>query len=213
MTTEDDRDRLEMLLDASAPEVPEPSATVRAGAMSMIAAAENGDDARPRPRRHRLSRAVIAGIASGSLLGLGGIAAAAATFEQWSPWAQNPDAGIGFTLPSGAECEYRVGGFEKMGAEAAAVVRAYVARVDLDDVVDIDGALRQLREQEYVAVQDDGTEVVGGYGTDHYFSPDKEFHMAVTWAVGEAIDAELLRQGVDGDVDYMGEAVCPGYQW
>lgn len=211
MTSDNERDRLDELLDASAPTAPEPSWALRAEAGAMIAAAEHGDR-HQRRRRQRLSRSAIAAVAAGSVLSLGGLSAAAATFDQWSPWAQDENAGISFTMPSGAACEYRVGGFEKMSDEAAQAVRDYVANVELQDIADIDGALQQLREQEHSEIQDDGSVIVGGYGTDRYYTPDHEYHVAVTLAVGDALDAELSRLGFEG-ADYMGEAFCAEYTW
>lgn len=215
MTTETDRDPLESLLDATAPSVPEPSEALRAEGLAMLVAAEHGDDGRQRTGRRHLSRAAVTGITVGSLLGFGGIAAAAATFEQWSPWAQDPDAALTYTLPSGAECEYRIGHLTG-DAEAAQEARDWAGSVDLLAVADIDGTIQMFREDTRVKVLEDGTEIPAAYGTDHYYTPDAEYHYAVTHAVGAAIDAELIRQGFDtgaASLNLMGAAICPGAQW
>lgn len=213
MTTESDHDRLDTLLDASAPEVPEPALAVRTEAVSMIAAAEHGDDRQHSPRR-RLSRAAVIGITASSLLGVGGLSTAAATYEQWSWWAQDPDAAISFMLPSGAACEIRItSAIGRMDPDAAQAARDWASSVDLETVVDVDGTIERMRADEYSEVLEDGTTIVGGYGTDVYYTPDMEYYMAVNQALGDVLGDELVRQGFDGYVDYSGETICPGYEW
>lgn len=214
MSTETDRDPLDALLEAGAPSVPEPSEALRSEAATMIVAAEHGDGRQRAARRH-LSRAAVTGITTGSLLCFGGIAAAAATFEQWSPWTRGQDAVLTYTLPSGAECELRIGDIAGE-PEAAQAARDWVGSVDLLAVADVDGTIRMLREQEHREVLEDGPEIVGGYGTDHYFTPDTEYHQAVTQAVGDAVHDELIRQGFaegDAGLDWSGQAICPGAEW
>lgn len=211
MTTETDRDRLDDLLATSAPVVPEPSAALRTEARSMIAAAAHGD--RHRARR-RLSRTAIVGITAASLVGLGGLSAAAATIDQWSWWAQEPDAAIEFTLPSGIACEYRVSTAKStVSPESVQAIREWASHDDLSAVVDVDQAIQRLREQDFIEVQDDGTEIVGGYGTDHYHSPDKEYHVAVTQALDEAISAELASRDLPDYGSYWGETICADDAW
>jgi hypothetical protein len=211
MTTDTERDPLDGLLHASAPAVQEPSAALRAEARSMIAAARHGDGRQT--RRRRLSRTAVAGIAVGSLLSVGGLSAAAATIDRWSWWAQEPDAAVTFTLPSGAECEYRIGGASDLTPQTAQAVRKWASSVDVSTDIDIDRAIERLRAQDFIEVQDDGTEIVGGYGTDHYYTPDREYHVAVTQALGDAISDEMNRQGLQDYANYMGETICADHEW
>lgn len=214
MTAETDCDPLDVLLDASAPSTPAPSAALHAEAVAMIATVSTADAT---TSRRRLPRVAVIGIVGGALLGVGGVAAAATTLGDWSPWAQQPDAAFTYTLPSGAVCEQRMGNVQAADQEAAQAARDWLAEVDVFALADVDGRIQMFREDpDHTRVLEDGTEVPAGYGTDEYFSPDREYDLAVNHAVAEMIVDELARQGFDVyniDLSIEGEGICDGAQW
>jgi hypothetical protein len=201
-------DRLEQAAPATVPDSPE----VEAELLAMIAAAQQ----EARPRRVRPLVRIGLGVTA-TVLAFGGATAAVAGGQimDWSWWAEDPEYVLEYTLPSGAECETRVGRFA--GADPAAVeaIRDYASSVDLLKVADIDGAIAEYRAGGSVITHPDGTKEDAGYGTVHYRA-DHEYALAVWNAVSAAITEELDRQGFPEEAlgeSYMGETTCPGADW
>ncbi|WP_167047540.1 hypothetical protein [Salinibacterium sp. ZJ454] len=182
-TTEPESDAFDRRLDASAPDTSVLTPELHAEIARMAATAKRELSSR-RPRH--LSRAAIFGVAA--VIGLGGVgAAAAATFYEWGlPWASNPDGIVHFTLPSGTDCELRVGNFGAENLEAAAAAREFAGRADILDRADVQGTFEEMRSAEIT--------VVGGGETP---GDDSFYKAAVARAVGLVISEELQRQGFD----------------
>lgn len=210
----DHDDALDRRLDASRPEVAAPSlAELDAMARMAVAAEPTGVMARLR----RLPRPVAAfAVLAGVGLAGTGAAAVAATYENWSPWAQDPDIAFTYTLPSGAECEQRLGGVQTNDPDLKEAVREFFASTDVLAEADIEGEIARSRADESTVQLDDGTIVPGGYGTE-YYNADTEYYTAVSLAVGDLLGSALEAQGFapadSADLSYLGEAQCPGADW
>lgn len=206
-------DPLDDALRSASPLTTADSPELDAQLQVMIADAER--EARP-ARRPRPLRRVGLGITAAVLV-FGGATAAAAGGQimDWSWWAEDPEYTLTYTLPSGAECESRIGNYQ--GADPAAVeaIRDYASGVDLLEVADIDGAIAEYRAGGTYFMNPDGTQEDAGFGTEHY-KADHEYSTAVWNAVSQVIDEEMKRQGFpDGALgdSYMGETTCPGADW
>ncbi len=211
MTDDHGRDALDDLLDASAPAVPPVSARLRGELAAM--ALEARHDARPTAVARRIPRGVAA---AGAVALLAGGAGAAAASDLWSPWARTPAATYTYTLPSGAVCEERIGNFIARDAAATQAAQEWLAGVDALAVADVEGVYARMKaETDVVALDAQGREVPGHYGTP-YWNADLHYSMAVGVAVGEAVDAELVRQGFDLEqvqMERSGQISCQGAQW
>ncbi|QGQ20356.1 hypothetical protein GC089_15615 [Cellulomonas sp. JZ18] len=212
MSLDHGRDALDDLLDASAPAVAPVSARLRDELATMVQEARH--DARPSAVVRRLPRAVA--VTGAVALLAGGAGAAAATSDLWSPWARTPAATYTYTLPSGAVCEERIGNFVAQDAAATRAAQEWLASVDVLAVADVEGVYARMKaDLDVVALDAQGREVPGHYGTPHW-NADRHYSMAVHRAVGEAIDAELVRQGFDLEqvqMERSGQISCPGAQW
>lgn len=203
------RDPLDDLLDASSPATSRPSSVVDDEVVRMIVGAER--EARPAGVLRHLPRPAAAGVALAIVLGGAGAAAATGT---WSPWAQAPDGVLTYTLPSGAQCEQRLGDVRGGRGE---VVREFLRTTDLQALVSegVDDAIAEIRTEENSFVHPDGTREPAGYGTERY-NADQEYQSAVWRVINEAVSEELDRSGTDPaevDLSWGGEANCPGAQW
>lgn len=203
---------LDALLDASAPPAPLAGSLSPADVMALVEAARaqaQSEPLRRTGRRHAL--AVTAAV----VLGLSGVGAAAAAVTQadWRGWAQDPDVVFTYTLPSGAVCEQRIGGTIGASDETVDEARAFFREHDVLAMADVEGEIARMRADDDVReILDDGTEVDASYGTERYKSPDEEYQIAVSRAVGEVFAAELAWQG--GALDsYSGSAWCPDAEW
>jgi hypothetical protein len=103
----DTRDRLDLLLERSAP-TPLRVDDELERAMDQVTYAARAQVAAEQPRAIRRTPHLVAGIGLAVLLTGGAGAAVAAGGFEWLPWAQDPDAAYVFTLPSGRDCELRV---------------------------------------------------------------------------------------------------------
>ncbi|PPF69109.1 hypothetical protein C5C46_13600 [Rathayibacter sp. AY1E6] len=213
MTAAPDRDPLDVLLDESSPRTSTVTddVAVELAELQQLAAAE------ARVSRHRWVRPAVAGVASLVLLGGMATAAAAAT-GAWSPWAETPDASITYSLPSGVQCEERMGDVQGTDPAAVAVVENFYQTTDIDALLS-DGALQetiaQLRTEDRSFINADGSRTPAGYGTEFY-NADREYSTAVGRIISNALDAELAAQNVDVDaanISIAGEAHCPGATW
>lgn len=169
---------------------------------------------RDRPAAGRRRTATIA---TAAVLAVGGMSAAAATVaSDWAPWAQQPDHTLTYTLPSGAQCEQRIGGMTGDDPAVIAAAKEFARTHDLMSLADIDGVIARFRTGNHVNVDENGIEYPAPYGTPRYFNPDAEYQVAVSQALNELIGAELDRQGFDAGeagFSFLGEARCPGAQW
>ncbi len=205
-------DRLDELLSSSAPRTPLAENATRPALEQMAAAAAAA--ARPRPPR----RLLAAGIALALGLGGAGVAtAAASTLLEWQPWAEDPVLAYTYTLPSGAQCEERIGLLETEGEDPdlLTVADEVFRTTDVMSLVDVEATILVMRTEDHRFVNEDGTEEPAGYGTEHY-SADHEYASAVSRAVNEVLVDELAARGFDRDdisLGYSGEAHCPGAEW
>ncbi|TFB94466.1 hypothetical protein [Cryobacterium luteum] len=167
--------------------------------------------------RKRWTRPALTALITFSLVG-GAAAATAATIQLWSPWAESPDAVATYTLPSGAECELRIGNVNGSDPEAVRAVQDFYRAARIDALLTqetIDETIAQLRTEESTWMNDDGSTEAAGYGTVHY-SADSEYDSAVNRILTNTLSSELARQGIDGsesNLRYDGEGNCPGADW
>lgn len=152
-------------------------------------------------RRRGIARLAAIG-AAGALLLSGAGAAVAVSSGYWSPWAEQPDGFVRFTVPSGAECEIRYGDLDARRDVAAAI------RDFLGDEPRVHAALDRI-DEEIVAIRampmqagdEFGNSWDVGYGTEGYLSPDAEYKLAADWAVGQALHEHLETLGLDAVAD------------
>ena len=148
-------------------------------------------------RDHRSRRGVLIATTTAGIV-LAGTAAAAAlgVVGGWeTPWGENPDGAIEFTLPSGEDCEYRIGNVDTTSRERSDEPRAWLDAHTLDQVADVDATLTDMRAQGNTFVRDDGTEVKVGYGTP-YYDANNEYVDAVTRGVNTAIAEQAEETGI-----------------
>ena len=220
MNTTPDRDRLDDLLNSSSPRTTVTTSAVERELTRLRSAAEREArtvGARTVPAKARWLRPVMAGAASVVLLG-GAATAAAAVTGVWSPWAATPDEAISYVLPSGAQCEHRLGDVTGSDPAAVAVVEEFYRDTDVQALLSddaIDDTITQLRSEDNSFVNEDGSLTPAGFGTDSY-SADQEYSSAVSRIISSAVSEKLAEHGIDGsksDLSYAGEAHCPGADW
>ncbi|WP_409048711.1 hypothetical protein AB2L57_18275 (plasmid) [Microbacterium sp. HA-8] len=214
-----DRDSLlDDLLSSSKPPVSAltPDIEDELARMSVMALT---DQRRPRGHRH-ISRAAAVGLCTALVLGGAG-AAAAATLTGWPWWKQEPPAPFSYTLPSGAVCETRlVGNIQGPSPEISTATLAYLASVDIFEVLDVDAELTKLRESGQDQPRAGSTVLEGSrpnyFLEDAELSPDREYQFAVENAIIPAVVLELKRQGFEVSADqfsWQSATDCPGAQW
>lgn len=147
---------------------------------------------------------VLAGTAAAAALGIG---------DWTTPWGKDPDGTIAFTLPSGIECEFRIGNIDTTTSrERVDEVREWLDDRTLEQIVDIEGALESTRAQDQMYTLKNGKEVVVGYGTP-YYDADYEYFWAVFQAVQVAISDRGRETGILKDgagFSLAGEDNCTG---
>ncbi|PJJ65379.1 hypothetical protein [Compostimonas suwonensis] len=205
------RDPFDEVLDQSSPRTTPltPDVMVELKRLGAITGAAAG--ARPR----RWARPAVAALVAA--LVFGGVATAAAATGMWTlPWAQSDSiASFSYTLPSGIECEQRIGGVSGTVPAAIEATEDFYRDTDLaalltDDA--IQATIERRRGGESVHVNPDGSRVPGGFGTE-YYSADQEYMTAVWDIVVTAMDADLARRGmtgVDNELTLQSEPNCPG---
>ncbi|MCW2856169.1 MAG: hypothetical protein JWR52_1784 [Marmoricola sp.] len=162
------------------------------------------------PRRKKSRRAVLIGTSTTMLVACG-TAVAAATIGGWhAPWADRPLGSITFELPSGGQCEQRIGDLHVGNAKAQSIVQSWLSGHPLSQVVDADASLRTIRSSKQMWDKD-GIEIPVGYGTKHY-DADYEYVDAVMQALSGAINAKLAEEGFATyvPVTWGGELRCSG---
>jgi hypothetical protein len=209
-------DHLDDLLDRSRPRTTVMTDEV-VDELARLRVATEAEVRRAQRRQRRWARPVVAGLLT--LVLAGGAATAAATSTGlWMPWAESPDAVHTYTLPSGAECEARIGNVQGSDPEVVLAVETFYATTDIDALLTdekVDATIAQLRTEESLVMNADGSSEPGGFGTQHY-SADHEYDSAVSRILSEAVTAELDRRGMTGadpNLSWEGETHCPGADW
>jgi hypothetical protein len=140
---------------------------------------------------------------------LGGTAAAASGL--WAPWATTPDGVFVYVLPSGIECEERVGDITAESPQVRAAVHEIFAEMDVVAAADIDKWRQRLEsDPAYVDVaQQWADEGASGLRTVE----DMIAQGAVSRAVMEVVDTELQERGFDPEApenmaSIRGQAMC-----
>lgn len=203
-------DRLDDLLDQSRP----PTTPITPGVAEALRRLRSGTRTESRAGLSRWSRPAVVGLAA--VLIVGGGAAAAASGTWTLPWAENNSiATFSYTLPSGIECEQRVGGVTGTVPAVIEATENFYRNTDIQALLTpeaIQAAIANQRSGESIHVLDDGTRVAGGYGTQ-YYDADQEYMTAVINVVFTAMDDELAREGLEGadpDASLQSEPNCPG---
>jgi hypothetical protein len=215
VNTTPDRDHLDELLDQSSPGTTRMTNDV-VDELTRLRVATQPPAPRAGVRRKRWARP--AAVALAAIVLSGGAATAAATTGLWAPWAETPDGTLNYTLPSGAECELRIGNVNGTDSEAVQAARDFYRETDINALLtdkNIDRTIAQLRTEESTLMNEDGTTEPAGYGTEHY-NADSEYDSAVNRIVSDALSEVLARQGIDGGDSSLridGEGHCPGAEW
>ncbi|MBZ2197386.1 hypothetical protein [Occultella gossypii] len=200
-------DRLDARLRSAAPPTPVTDAVTDDGIARLVGVTRRAS----RPRRWRQLAAV--GVAASVVVAGAGAAAADGLGWSWSPWAQDPDQSFIYTLPSGIECESRIGDVLHPDPEVTSAVREVLSEDGILDRVDVDGMLRIMRSEDRGHVLADGTEVDARYGTVYYPDTDNEYQQAVDRAVSEYVTEELAERDIEMETgSWGGEAQCPGLE-
>ncbi|WP_460802790.1 hypothetical protein [Microbacterium sp. GXF6406] len=215
MSVAPDDDRLDQLLGESSPE----TALITVSVANEVARLQGATQAEVREstRVRRWRRPAVTALAS--VLVLGGATAAAAATGVWTmPWADEPIVSFGFTLPSGAVCEQRIGNVTGLAPDEIAAVENFYRSTNFEALLTddaIDATIAQRRTGESIHRNEDGSTEPAGLGTKHY-NADKEYWTAVWDILTTALDADLEQAGIDGiatDLSFQGEANCPGANW
>ena len=205
-------DHLDDLLDQSAPHTTVITESV-ADELTRLRVATSAETA-TMPHRRPWKRPAFAGLASVLLLG-GAVNATAAVTNSWVPWAQAPAASMTYTLPSGVECERRIGNILGQDPRVVDAVENFYRTTDLGSLLTqekIASTIESSRQAANVNVGADGSLESAGYGTVHY-SADQEYEWAVTRIVSAAVSAELSSLGIDAadsNLSSMGQSICAG---
>lgn len=180
-------------------------------------------------RRHR-RRLVATLIAVPAFVVAGsGVAYAATTIDwsaywdktttQWTGWAEDPDAVVSYTLPSGRSCELRFGEFafspaDDRPSDVVADARVLPAAVDfarssmMITDADVQKVISANRSDHNWAIGDDGTSMPSGHGTEND-DADVEYDGAVAEAVHDAIEAHLAAVGLpSAGLSYVSQQQC-----
>lgn len=164
------------------------------------------------PRRSPGRRGVLVSTATAGIV-LVGTAAAALGIGDWeTPWGKDPVGAIAFTLPSGVECEFRIGNFSASSPGTADELRSWLDDHTLDQITDIDSTLKYMRAEGSTFTRGDGTEVAVGYGTP-YYDANVEYFNAVQRAINNAIldraeETGIMPEGRNGSLSHAGELNC-----
>lgn len=150
--------------------------------------------------------------AGGVALLLAGGAAAAAT-GVWRPWAETPDGAFTYVLPSGIECEERVGVVEADGPDVRAALQSIFETVDVVAVAESDVPAWERRLRADDGALDLARTWVETGRTSLPTVDDVIAQMAYSRAVQDVISRELEDRGLDPDesrngIASRGQAVC-----
>lgn len=174
-------DRLDELLDGSAPSTP---TIVGHELRAMI------DASHRRARPGRRSRGVIAAVMALALIGGAGVATASSDWL-WGDGLEDPARSYHFTAPTWGECEIRFSRLDThnplIQADVDRVIDQWFATADVEAEAApfVDGQLRMLEK---------GDEAAGIPATDQN-AADSRAWMAHEGALNEALHAELEEHG------------------
>lgn len=165
---------------------------------------------RERRRRARSHRVGVIAAAGGVALLLAGGAAAAAT-GLWQPWAETPDGTFTYVLPSGIECEERVGEITAENPQVREAIQSIFRDTDVVEEADPAQWERRLQGQPEV-VELARTRIESGRTTLPTVD-DVIAQMAVSRAVNDVIMTELEERGFDPErpenmIASRGQAIC-----
>ena len=214
-------DRLDQLLDESAPVGATADPALRRDLGVMAAEARTAARLRRRPLRVVATAGLAALLVSGA-----GTAVAASVFD-WAPWAREPDLAYPFVLPSGRACEARVAVYDIESIdENGAVTRSdpandsdfarHLRGLDLVDRADVEASIAEVRQRDtsvsYVAVLPDGS-LQDVPATPSGPTEDDVYAAAVSDAVRDIVGAEaatfLGGDRYTGDESILCETVAP----
>lgn len=188
-----DTDSLNDLLANSAPAT---STQVTSRDAQKLISVTRRDSRRTSPRRAKL--AVGAGVVLVALFSGGTVAAFAnPDLREWfQSGVQDPYVSFEYTVPSGAVCTETYGDPLASDPAAAEALRTWLDSAELEELVDTDAALKQLRSYE----EYDKTQI----------GSDDEYQMAVGIAIVLAARKELSNQGFpNGSIDqWKSEGEC-----
>lgn len=214
LSTDEPDPRLDELLGESSPPtlLADRATTADLTEIVALARAEAAPDARKPIARRSI------GIATALVIGIAGagVGAAALTRSGWAPWLEDPDVMFTYTLPSGATCEQRIGGIEGADPVEVAAVRDFFRTHDVMSMVDMDAEIALFRSGTNVHVNEDGFAEPVGPGSADYPSPDSEYGVVLSQAVGLLVFSELEANGTardDPGVMLQGQTECPDAQW
>ncbi|GEP28237.1 hypothetical protein E3O11_16275 [Cryobacterium levicorallinum] len=127
-------------------------------------------------------RLAISGVALALVLGGTGVAAAVTNFE-WPSWAQQPDAAMQITLPSGAQCEYLIGNLQNADPEIMDAARAFFASAPVPTTAQVDARVVAVHG-ETLAQTPEGDR-------------DRRYSSGVVGVMADELDADLQQHGFD----------------
>lgn len=199
-----DTDRLDALLNSSAP-APVKSSTMLERDIALLSREARRTNA---PRR-RPARVLVGAGLSLLLIGGAGTAVAATTFN-WAPWAQDPDVAYAFTLPSGRECEARVQILRVVNAPASGPIEDapdqalsdHFRAFDAVAASDVDRSIAEVLSRRgggtMITVGSDG-QLSDVPETPEGPSDDDVYAAAAHDALGDALLSEARSYGLDPD--------------
>lgn len=203
-----DRDFLDLLLADSVPQTSEMTPDVVRQLDLLVAESAPSEDRRARRRSWR--RPLAAGLMS--VLVLGGVAtAAAAATGVWPLWAETPDAVAQFALPSGAQCEYRLGNVQGHDPAAVQLIRDHYRSLDTSELLEpenVTAMIERIRIEEAQSVSRDS-----GYQS---LSADSAYRIATWRLLHEGLESKIADAGIASDAAQLmsnGQLHCPGAQW
>ncbi|WP_148076640.1 hypothetical protein [Cellulomonas sp. PhB150] len=171
---------LDSMLIAVGPRTSSPS-PARAAALAELIRTTRHESQRPAHGRRRASAVALAG----ALVVLGGAAAAAATDVWHAPWMARPAVEVQYTVAStGERCALTFGDLEGE-PDAVAAAKTYLGGIDVLSNADVDGALAAIRGDGAFS---DSVSSAGRLGSE-------EYSVAVSYAIAELLDAEMLHEG------------------
>lgn len=150
--------------------------------------------------------------AGGLALLLAGGAAAAAT-GVWKPWAETPDGSFTYVLPSGIECEERIGVVDVDAPDLRAALQSIFQTVDVVAEAEAGVPAWERRLRADGGALDIAQTWVATGRTSLPTVDDVIAQMAYSRAVDEVISSELRERGLDPDesrdgMASRGQAVC-----
>ena len=188
-------DALNDLLDRAAASAPL-SALITDAALQEATRAARLEAARA--VKTRLGRRLaVTGVALALVVGGTGVAAAVTNYE-WPWWAQQPDATMQITLPSGAQCEYLIGNLQNADPEITDAARGFIATAPVPTTSQVD--------ERVVAIH--GETLAQSPEADR----DRRYTLGVWDVISEELNADLQQHGFDDTQgpEFEGVITCEG---